>query len=157
MISATHAIYVKGVEEHLRILYGVKLNSHSLKFGAIHPNASFAFHKKYPHYLKDSLDEIAMRVELMTEMLETRKELETKKFSRELGVILHYVADYFCRAHNDFKGIPPSSKRKHRCYERKLHRFVKRCRLEVLREEVMEILDYDLKEIDRVSFKDYVI
>ncbi len=156
-MSATHAIYVKGVEEHLRLAYGVKLKRYSLLFGALKPDFSTVFKKKYPHYMKDSLDEISGRVELITDALVTKRELETIAFSRELGVILHYIADYFCRVHNDINGVPHPRRRKHIRYEKKLHKFVKCCRLEVLREEIVNSLEYDMKEIDRMSFKDYVI
>ncbi len=156
-MSGTHAIYAKGVEEHLHLAYGINLKRYSLIFGSIHPDFSSSFKKEYPHYLKDSLEEISQRVELMIEALDTKKELETMAFSRELGIILHYTADYFCRMHNDVGGIPHPRKRKHIHYERDLHKFIKKCHLEVLREEVVNSLDYDLKEMDRMSFKDYLI
>ena len=155
-MSATHALYARNVQEHLSLTYGVKLKRVSFLYGAIEPDFSSMF-KKYPHYLNQSLDEISERVELMIEGLDTKKELETMAFSRELGVILHYIADYFCRVHNDIRGVPHPKNRRHIHYEQKLHKFIKQCHLEVLREEVANSLEYDLKEIDRMSFKDYVI
>ena len=157
VISATHALYAKDVSEHILLVYGVKLKRYSLIYGTIEPDFSSTFKRKYPHYLKDSLDEISDRLDVIVESLDTKRELETVAFSRELGVILHYIADYFCRVHNDIGGVPHPRRSKHLRYERNFHKFVKRCHLEVLRETVMKELEYDLKEIERMSFKDYVI
>ena len=157
MISATHALYAKGIKEHVSLAYGINLKRYSLILGSIGPDFSSTFKKRCPHYLMDSLEEISDRVEVLIESVDTKREMETMAFSRELGVILHYVADYFCRVHNNIGGIPHPRRSRHIRYERKLHHFIKRCHLEVLREEVLNSLEYDLKEVDRMSFKDYIV
>ena len=143
MVSATHALYAKSVNEHLKLAYGINLKRYSLILGSIGPDFSSTFKKRCPHYLEDSLEEISERVEVLVESIDTKREMETMAFSRELGVILHYVADYFCRMHNNIGGVPHPRRRRHIHYERKLHRFIKKCHLEVLREEVIKNLEYD--------------
>ena len=73
------------------------------------------------------------------------------------GVILHYIADYFCRVHNDVNGKRHLKNMKHIWYEKRLHRAIKKYELESLREEVTNDLEYDIKKIDMISFSDYII
>ena len=155
-MSSTHALYAKHVTEHIFLVYGVKLKRYSLIFGAIKPDVSTIF-AKYPHYIELSLDNLATTVDLLIENIEGRKELESRAFARELGVILHYIADYFCRVHNDINGKKHLKNMKHIWYEKKLHKVIKKYELESLREEVANDLEYDLKKIDMLSFEDYVI
>ena len=102
-MSMTHALYAKHVAEHIFLVYGVKLKRYSLIYGAIKPDASTIF-AKYPHYINLSLDNLCETVDDLIETIEGRNELETRAFARELGVVLHYIADYFCRVHNDVHG-----------------------------------------------------
>ena len=103
-MSMTHALYAKHVAEHIFLVYGVKLKRYSLIYGAIKPDASTIF-AKYPHYINLSLDNLCETVDDLIETIEGRNELETRAFARELGVVLHYISDYFCRVHNDVNGI----------------------------------------------------
>lgn len=155
-MSMTHALYAKHVAEHIFLVYGVKLKRYSLIYGAIKPDASTIF-AKYPHYINLSLDNLCETVDDLIETIEGRNELETRAFARELGVVLHYIADYFCRVHNDVNGIKHPKNFRHIWYEQGLHRAIKKYELEALREEVTNDLDYDIKKIDMISFKDYII
>ena len=155
-MSMTHALYAKHVAEHIFLVYGVKLKRYSLIYGAIKPDASTIF-AKYPHYISLSLDNLCETVDDLIETVEGRNELETRAFARELGVVLHYIADYFCRVHNDVRGIRHPKNFRHIWYEQGLQRVIKKYELEALREEVTNDLDYDIKKIDMISFKDYII
>lgn len=155
-MSMTHALYAKHVAEHIFLVYGVKLKRYSLIYGAIKPDVSTVF-AKYPHYINASLDNLCETADMLIEDIEGRKEMETRAFARELGVILHYIADYFCRVHNDINGQKHLKRFKHIWYEQRLHKVIKKYELEALREEVTNDLDYDLKKIDMISFKDYII
>lgn len=155
-MSMTHALYAKHVAEHIFLVYGVKLKRYSLIYGAIKPDVSTIF-AKYPHYINLSLDNLCEMVYDIIETIEGRNELETRAFARELGVVLHYIMDYFCRVHNDINGIKHPKNIKHIWYEQGLQRTIKKYELEALREEVTNDLDYDIKKIDMISFKDYII
>ena len=155
-MSMTHALYAKNVAEHIFLVYGVKLKRYSLIYGAIKPDASTVF-AKHPHYINVSLDNLCETTDMLIDNIEGRNELESRAFAKELGVILHYIADYFCRVHNDVNGEKHLKNFKHIRYELKLHRVIKKYELEALREEVTNDLDYDLKKIDMISFKDYII
>ncbi len=155
-MSMTHALYAKHVAEHIFLVYGVKLKRYSLIYGAIKPDASTIF-AKHPHYINLSLDNLCETVDDLIETIEGRNELETRAFARELGVVLHYIADYFCRVHNDVNGIKHPKNFRHIWYEQGLQRAIKKYELEALREEVTNDLDYDIKKIDMISFKDYII
>ena len=155
-MSSTHALYAKHVAEHILLVYGVKLKRYSLIYGAIKPDVSTIF-AKYPHYINASLDNLCDTVEMLIENIEGKKELESRAFARELGVILHYIADYFCRVHNNVNGKKHLKNMKHIWYEKSLHKVIKKYELEHLREDATNDLEYDLKKIDMISFEDYII
>ncbi len=155
-MSMTHALYAKHVVEHIFLVYGIKLKKYSLIYGAIKPDVSTIF-AKYPHYINLSLDNLCQTTDLLIDNIDGKSEMETRAFARELGVILHYIADYFCIVHNDVNGQKHPKNIKHILYEQSLKRFVKKYKLDELRKEVTNDLDYDLKKIDMISFEDYII
>ena len=155
-MSTTHARYAKQVCEHINSVYGIALKKYSLIYGAIKPDISTVF-AKYPHYITESLDNLCENVDLLIDNVEGRNEMETRAFARELGVILHYIADYFCRVHNDINGLKHLKNLKHIRYEKSWQRQVKKYKLETLKDEVVKDLDYDLKKIDMISFEDFIV
>ena len=84
-------------------------------------------------------------------------ELETRAFSRELGVIMHYVTDYFCRVHNDINGIKHSENLRHIIYEQKFQRTLEEYELEILREKNLNNEDEAIKRINNTSLKMYLM
>ena len=110
-MSLTHIAYARQIEEHIALKYGVNLRHFSLIYGSIKPDASILFGGKAPHYINLSLDMLCESANILINATDSLRELETRAFSRELGVIMHYVTDYFCRVHNDINGIKHSEYR----------------------------------------------
>ena len=94
MLTGTHIKLAKYIYHILKKEYGIRLNKKHLVYGSIKPDFT---KNKVPHYIDKSIDYIAEEIErLITES----NKIGTKAFSRRLGMIMHYISDYFCRAHN---------------------------------------------------------
>lgn len=99
MLVTTHNLIANTVYDTVVEKLGIKLNKKGFRYGAVKPDISPLM--KHSHTKEGSQDFIA---NLLNEIQqhpfpETKKEL--KDLSIKLGVILHYIADYFCYAHND--------------------------------------------------------
>jgi len=82
----------------------VKLSGLSFIWGNIKPDLT-ARHKKVPHFKKDA--DLYFKSEVKRLLHEEINEGEkcSPSFSKQLGVITHYLSDFFCHAHSaDFKG-----------------------------------------------------
>lgn len=156
-MSLTHIEYARQIEEHIFLKYGVKLKHFSLIYGSIKPDASILYGGKTPHYFNMSLDMLCESTNILISSTESLRQLETRAFSRELGVIMHYIADYFCRVHNDINGVKHSENFRHVMYEQKFHRNLEVYELEMLREKNLNNEDEALKRINNTSLKMYLI
>lgn len=155
LMSMTHAIYARQVREHIFLRYGIKLKKASLIYGSVKPDASTLF-AKYPHYIDKSLQMVCQRLTILEDSTNGIKEIETRAFARELGVALHYVADYFCKVHNDINGIKHNEGFMHVVYEQRLHNSIKLSDVEVIREEVVARIEQEMEKIDKVTLCKYI-
>jgi len=119
MNKASHVLVGNLLCERLKHEFGVYLNKQSFLLGNILPDINGTFLIK-PHLLKN--------YQLFTKRLiqNTLDEKQTsvfcgKKFSRNLGIICHYYADFFCYPHRpDYTGDIVS----HVNYEKDLYRYL---------------------------------
>lgn len=156
-MSLTHIAYARQIEEHIALKYGVNLRHFSLIYGSIKPDASILFGGKAPHYINLSLDMLCESANILINATDSLRELETRAFSRELGVIMHYVTDYFCRVHNDINGIKHSENFRHIIYEQNFQKNLEIYELEILREKNLYNEDEAIKRINNTSLKMYLI
>ena len=156
-MSLTHIAYARQIEEHIFLKYGDNLKHYSLIYGSIKPDASILYGGKTPHYFHMSLDMLCESANILINSTESLRQLETRSFSRELGVIMHYITDYFCRVHNDINGIKHSENFRHVMYEQKFHRNLVVYELEMLREKNLNNEDEALKRMNSTSLKMYLI
>ncbi len=104
MVTFTHieiaATVLKTVEREL----SVRLDRAGFIYGSIKPDISPAL-VKILHFKEFSYEFVKQEI---TELMQYRFDESTKctrKFSERLGVVIHYLADYFCYAHSThFKG-----------------------------------------------------
>lgn len=155
-MSATHAMYAKKIYEHIYLMYGVKLKKYNLIYGSIKPDVSILF-PKYPHYINDSLDSLCESVDMIIKSTHNQREVETRAFSRELGVVLHYMTDFFCMVHNDVNGKKHPTNYKHIAYEQSFQNKLKSFELDEVREKVANSFYDELKRINNTSLKSYII
>ena len=75
---------------------GVKLSWSGFLLGNILPDISGEY-SRYPHFLKDSIEYIAESAKDLSYNAE--EDVSMFEFSKQIGVINHYLSDYFCFAH----------------------------------------------------------
>ena len=122
MMSFTHVLYAKQICEHISLKYGITLKRYSFIYGSVKPDVSILFLGKTKHYFDVSLDMVTESANVLINAINSEKEIETKAFARELGVIMHYITDFFCRVHNDINGIKHSENFRHVLYEQRFQK-----------------------------------
>lgn len=101
MHYSTHVLIAEGVYRSVYDKHKISLNNRSLKYGSIKPDIINIINGfNLPHYKSESFDFICMQIEYLIEDTKTIYHLKSKEFSVRLGMILHFLADYFCLAHN---------------------------------------------------------
>ncbi len=97
----------------------IKLDSISFIYGNIKPDICKRY-IKIPHFKKTSMGFIRERIAEISKISITTRSKCTKEFSVNLGIITHYLSDFFCYAHSDlFTGGAV----KHLSYENRLTAF----------------------------------
>ncbi len=109
-----------------RILYGfaeselgVQLNKGSFLFGNILPDLYLSFVTK-PHTVSHTIELVSQKIK---KLIDTKKDNAYcgRSFSRRLGVICHYYADFFCYPHS---GFYTGDLKDHVVYEKSLFRYL---------------------------------
>ncbi|KPU46075.1 hypothetical protein OXPF_01850 [Oxobacter pfennigii] len=114
MFSHTHAYIADMISKKLREEKQILLNNAAFRFGSIIPD----FSPKYlsiGHYMDESMDFITGEALKLSKVLFQNHEAKASDYSKRLGIIVHYVSDYFCYAHND--DIYKKDKIRHFFYE----------------------------------------
>lgn len=118
MFSATHKMVADIVYAHIERELGVKLNHKAFRYGSIAPDIRLSM-RVIKHTRKGSF-ELVKKLGNDLILLETPvSKTEMKLFSYKLGIIIHFLCDYFCTPHNDarYKNLI-----KHLRYENKLRK-----------------------------------
>lgn len=95
--------------------WNVRLSRKRFIAGSVKPDRSSLF-VRHPHFWGHSRAFVVRRIrKLSRRRLDPAK--KNKRFSEDLGIVLHYVADFFTAAHN----VRPNRLREHIAYEAALH------------------------------------
>jgi len=78
------------------------LNYKSFRHGCIRPDF-IPKPLKVPNYKRKSFEYLLSKIEKIQQEFLPDSDKNLKRFSVKLGIITHYLADYFCLAHNDPK------------------------------------------------------
>lgn len=104
IFAETHKILAKSLHENLRATYNIELNEERMMWGSVIPDL-FPKYKMKRHYLDDSLNFVTNEivslifVSRFMNLNDSGQFLTKKLFSRKLGIISHYLADYCCYVH----------------------------------------------------------
>lgn len=116
MLILTHYHFARIIHKHVQKKYGLDLNLEMLQYGSIQPDLFWEY-VNTPHFYQHS--HLVFNEEL-TQLMNEHKFSTVGDFSRRLGVVLHFTADYLCYAHNyDEKKLPVLT---HVNYEINLHK-----------------------------------
>lgn len=119
MYSATHKMIAAIVHEHIQDELGVTLDLKAFKSGSIAPDIRPSM-RTIKHTRKGSYELVRNLGNRLIDNEYSSTELSMKEFSYKLGIIIHFVCDYFCTPHNNekYKNIV-----KHLTYEKRLESF----------------------------------
>ena len=99
------------------------LNRLTFKTGNMSPDIPL-YHKHLKHYKHQNFDYILQMISELSSVDPTVSMAEMNMYSYRLGVIAHYVYDYFCLPHHD-RDTYQDNLKKHLVYEKDLHKAVK--------------------------------
>lgn len=121
MNTFTHLGISQTIQKIIEKELNVKLHNIGFMYGNIKPDISTAL-AKIPHYKDDSIEFIKKEISELMLMKICNTCKCSKAFSEKLGVIIHFLSDYFCHAHsNNFKG----NMMEHHIYEAKVSQYFK--------------------------------
>ncbi|MGV8146160.1 MAG: zinc dependent phospholipase C family protein [Alkaliphilus sp.] len=100
MLPTSHKIISEHVYKVVNNTLGVKLNRKQLIYGSIKPDLTPKF-LRLDHFKPESFSHIMDEVAELSVCQFSENSSFIKKFSQQLGVVTHFVADYFCVPHND--------------------------------------------------------
>ncbi|KAB3529219.1 zinc dependent phospholipase C family protein [Alkaliphilus serpentinus] len=100
MLPITHKIISEHVYDNVKDHLGIELNKKSLIYGSIKPDIAPRL-LLLDHFKPQSFSFIMHEaLELSKHSLVSNSEF-LKLFSRQIGVVTHFIADFFCVPHND--------------------------------------------------------
>lgn len=125
MILNTHLTISNALIENLDSSKSFFISEKNFIYGNIKPDmtSKYVLHK---HYLKESFDMIIGKIKTLCKLSLDfiEKYFSISKFSQELGVICHFLCDFFCVPHSQRWEFSHSFK-KHVIYERDLQSIAK--------------------------------
>ena len=154
MILNTHLTISNALIENLDSSKSFFISEKNFIYGNIKPDmtSKYVLHK---HYLKESFDMIIGKIKslckLSLDFIE--KYFSISKFSQELGVICHFLCDFFCVPHSQRWEFSNSFK-KHVIYEKDLQSIAKDTNFKTL--EKASIHHIGVEEFFNKLYKEYV-
>ncbi len=115
MTYATHRYLGTLLYPELRDRWDIALDEESFLYGCVKPDVTTLF-VRHPHFWNISRRFALKRIARLCER-KPKPAKAHRRFSEELGVALHYVADFFTAVHN----LSPNPLRAHIEFERVLH------------------------------------
>ena len=117
MNTWSHIVMGKFLCRYVEKHYDIRLDQKSFVLGNVLPDYCPSFITR-PHYLENNTVYVQnILYHLVPPKAPARND---KKYSRLLGILCHFYADFFCYAH---RGHAMKSLREHIRYEKRLHRY----------------------------------
>lgn len=127
MLMNTHKILAKDFMYNIDSRKKSLINENHFIWGNIKPDCVPKYKLK-KHYMDESLDMIIEKIQFLASLSieDIYKNYSENKFSQELGVICHFLCDFFCVPHNkrwEFKSA--NAMKEHVIYEKDLSKVAK--------------------------------
>jgi hypothetical protein len=119
MNTFSHILIGKLLYTYLNREYGIRLDRKYFVRGNYSPDFSVGLLLR-PHYMKYKLGFVEREIEALSDLRLDSAEIGREP-SKRLGILCHYLADFFCLAHSE--GFDRNMI-VHVAYERRLHRFL---------------------------------
>lgn len=129
MFINTHLLIANSIINNINNKNSFFINEKSFLYGNIKPDLPSKYYLQ-KHYLDESLDMIISKVKYLCSLSldSLHKNFSVNSFNQELGVICHFLCDFFCVPHSyrwEFK----HSMKKHISYETELDSLAKETNL----------------------------
>jgi len=151
---STHFLIANSILENIDNNKSFFISEKNFIYGNIKPDISskYVFLK---HYRTESLDMIAFKVNYLCNLnLDSlSKYFSLSKFNQELGVICHFLCDFFCVPHSqrwEFK----HSMKKHMLYERELSTVAKELNLSKFKGDIIKHNSFE--EFFHALYEEYI-
>ena len=107
----------------LKDIFGISLNRFSLVYGSIKPDSVYNL-VRLEHFKPQSFDFVCNEINKLSNYgFESNKEF-IRFFSNRIGVVTHFISDFFCVPHND-RITYENNFIEHIKYEHQLHKLFK--------------------------------
>lgn len=110
MNTHSHILMGRFLHDYVRKRYGIVLNRRCFIWGNVLPDYSVSFIQR-PHFIKYNLTYVQKLTVFALKQAQKQKKQprksanRDKNYSKQLGILCHYYADFFCFAHTShFKG-----------------------------------------------------
>lgn len=124
LLIQTHKQFAAYFLAELQRNLNIQLNKHSFIFGNIEPDLPFVL-PTVKHYKQNNYAFILSLIDDLYEYNYNGKAFSLARLSEKLGIVNHYLCDYFCRPHFDRKYYS-NRLMEHIDYEKKLHQYLLR-------------------------------
>ncbi|WP_026477015.1 zinc dependent phospholipase C family protein [Alkaliphilus transvaalensis] len=124
MFPQTHKIISEYLHENISKNFGIELNRKSLIYGSIKPDIVPSL-AKLDHFKPQTFNLILDEVHRLSNYQLNPNHESLKDFSTQIGVVTHFIADYFCLPHNDRVKYRKATIVSHLIYENNLHKLFK--------------------------------
>ncbi len=131
------------------------LNKLMFKLGNMSPDLPL-YHRHLKHYKYQNFEAILHMIEELSLINPSESVAKLNFYSYRLGVITHYVCDYFCLPHHDRDAYGDKLK-EHLLYEKNMHKDVKNYNNEnTIYDDLVDFNDVNLKFIVDTFMMKYV-
>ena len=156
IFTDTHKIIASNMQKDIVDVYGIKLDKSALSWGSVAPDIlpQYKFHR---HYEKESLNYIVNEI---TKLIFVSRHIDfeevdpitMKFFSKNLGIISHYLSDFVCLPHAE-RWTFPANMIKHLKYETDLNKISP---YHDFKKNVINVDNMDIYKNDTVRLKTIV-
>lgn len=157
MLINTHMILANSFLEEANSKKIYLINKNRFLWGNLKPDCASKYKFK-KHYYDESIEMVLEKIKYLADFSTSDILLDygKKKFSEELGVVCHFLCDYFCLPHYqrwEFK----NSMKKHVTYEKNLSRVAKKYKPAYYIDnnlEIMNIESFILTNLERYKLNE---
>ena len=100
MLMNTHILIAQNILRDVDVDF--KISDKNFIYGNVKPDMVSKYKLK-KHYLDESFDMIVNKIKKLASlsMYDFKKKFSVSRFSQELGVICHFICDFFCIPHSE--------------------------------------------------------
>ncbi len=150
MLPQTHMIIADHIHYNTEKTLGIKLNKSSLMYGSVKPDIAPNL-LKLSHFKPQSLTLICREIKDLTEHAYVDERRYIKYISQKIGIINHFISDFFCVPHNDRKTYK-NNFMEHMVYEKMLHKKIKTFN----KESITPKASLDLLNLSTIEIEDII-